>query len=65
MAAIEILHAQPQVDAAQVRSLFWEYLRWANAGLNREYGIGEEAGARLTSDRLTNPLRDARLPICA
>jgi GNAT superfamily N-acetyltransferase len=47
---IEILHARPQVHAAQIRALYWEYLRWANARLNVEYGINLDIAAMIDAD---------------
>jgi ribosomal protein S18 acetylase RimI-like enzyme len=47
---IDILHAQPRVHAPQIRALYWEYLRWANARLEVEYGISLDIAAMLAQD---------------
>jgi ribosomal protein S18 acetylase RimI-like enzyme len=33
-----------------VRELFWDYMQWANAGLQREYGISFDIAAMLEND---------------
>jgi GNAT superfamily N-acetyltransferase len=49
---VEILHAQPQIHIAQIRALYWEYLQWANARLNDEYGIDLDIAAMVEQDLL-------------
>jgi GNAT superfamily N-acetyltransferase len=34
-----IRQAESEQDIEHVRELFWEYLQWANAGLNEEFGV--------------------------
>lgn len=36
---LKIYQAESEQDRDQVRELFWEYLVWANAGLNEAFGI--------------------------
>jgi hypothetical protein len=36
---LKIYQVESDQDLAHVRELFWEYLEWANAGLNKEFGI--------------------------
>jgi GNAT superfamily N-acetyltransferase len=36
---LSIYQADPAEDRAHVQELFWEYLVWANAGLNEAFGI--------------------------
>jgi len=36
---LRIYQAESDLDHAHVRNLFWEYLVWANAGLNEVFGI--------------------------
>ncbi|MGD2146233.1 MAG: GNAT family N-acetyltransferase [Anaerolineae bacterium] len=45
-----IRQAKTEADRALVRELFWEYLDWANARLNEEYGINLEIESMVERD---------------
>ena len=36
---VKIITANEDYHAAQIRELFWEYLQWANAKVNDEFGV--------------------------
>jgi len=50
---LTIRQAGSEQDIAHVRELFREYLEWANARLNEEYGIKIEISAMLEHDMAT------------
>jgi GNAT superfamily N-acetyltransferase len=47
---LEISQARAYVDAPRIRELFAEYLYWANARLNEEYGIDFDIAAMIEQD---------------
>ena len=47
---IEIIQAQEHIHVPRIRELFREYLQWANAKLNEEYGINFDIAAMLEQD---------------
>jgi GNAT superfamily N-acetyltransferase len=47
---LEVIQAQAHVHAPCIRELFWEYLHWANAKLNEEYGIDFDIAAMIERD---------------
>ena len=47
---ISIHQAGTDEDRALIRELFWEYLEWANARLNEEYGINFDIKSMLEQD---------------
>jgi GNAT superfamily N-acetyltransferase len=47
---LEIAQARAHVDAPCIRALFSEYLYWANARLNEEYGIDFDILAMIEQD---------------
>lgn len=49
---LRIYQVESDQDQAHVRELFWEYLVWANAGLNEEFGINFAIEQMLEEDML-------------
>jgi GNAT superfamily N-acetyltransferase len=49
---LKIYQVESDQDRAHVRELFWEYLEWANAGLNEEFGINFAIEQMLEGDML-------------
>ena len=47
---IEIIRAQEHVHAPRIRELFWEYLQWANARINEEFGVNFDIATMLERD---------------
>ena len=47
---IEIIQAQAHVHAPRIRELFWEYLQWANARINEEFGVNLDIATMLERD---------------
>jgi GNAT superfamily N-acetyltransferase len=47
---VEVIVANKDVHATQVRELFWEYLQWANAKVNEEFGVNFDIEAMLEED---------------
>ena len=47
---IEIIQAQEHVHAPRIRELFWEYLQWANARINEEFGVNLDIATMLERD---------------
>jgi GNAT superfamily N-acetyltransferase len=47
---LRIFQAETDDHKAQVRELFWEYLQWANAKLNEEFGVNFDINAIIESD---------------
>jgi GNAT superfamily N-acetyltransferase len=47
---IEVIQAQEHIHAPHIRELFWEYLHWANARLNEEYGIDFDIATMIEGD---------------
>ena len=52
MQQLKIYEADPTRDAAQIRDIFWEYLQWANAHVNENYGVSFDARTLLEEDML-------------
>jgi GNAT superfamily N-acetyltransferase len=50
---LKIYQAESADDRAHVRELFWEYLVWANAGLNQAFGINFPIEQMLEADMQT------------
>ncbi len=50
---LRIYQAETDEDRDHVRELFWEYLVWANAGLNKEFGINFPIEQMVEEDMLT------------
>jgi GNAT superfamily N-acetyltransferase len=50
---LRIYQLETDTDRACVRDLFWEYLQWANARVNEEYGIRFDIESMLDDDMLT------------
>lgn len=50
---LKIYQVESEEDRAYVRELFWEYLVWANTGLNKEFGISFAIEQMLEEDMLT------------
>ena len=50
---LRIYQAESDQDRAYVRELFWEYLEWANAGLNKEFGINFAIEQMIEEDMLS------------
>jgi len=50
---LKIYQVESDQDRAYVRELFWEYLEWANAGLNKEFGINFAIEQILEEDMLS------------
>lgn len=47
---IEIIQAQEPVHAPRIRELFCEYLQWANARINEEFGVNFDIATMLERD---------------
>jgi GNAT superfamily N-acetyltransferase len=47
---VKIITANKELHATQIRELFWEYLQWANAKVNAEFGVNFEIEAMLEAD---------------
>jgi GNAT superfamily N-acetyltransferase len=47
---IEIIQAQERVHLPRIHELFWEYLQWANARLNVEFGVDFDIAEMLEQD---------------
>ena len=47
---VELIIANKDQHAAQIRELFWEYLQWANAKVNEEFGVNFDIAAMLEAD---------------
>lgn len=47
---IRIHQAENEEDRAYVRELFWEYLKWANARVNEEFGVNFDIETMLEED---------------
>ena len=47
---MHIRQAKTKDDLVQVREMFWEYLQWANQGLNDNYGINFDIKRMLKRD---------------
>jgi GNAT superfamily N-acetyltransferase len=47
---IEVIQAQQDVHASDIRDLFWEYLQWANAQVNKEFGVNFDIQTMLEQD---------------
>jgi GNAT superfamily N-acetyltransferase len=49
---LKIYQVESDKDRGYVRELFWEYLEWANAGLNEQFGINFAIEQMLEEDML-------------
>ena len=49
---LKIYQVESDKDRGYVRELFWEYLGWANAGLNEEFGIDFAVEQMIEEDML-------------
>ena len=49
-AMTSIRQAESDRDRSLIRQLYWEYLEWANARLNQEYGINFDIASMLEQD---------------
>jgi GNAT superfamily N-acetyltransferase len=47
---LKIVQVETDEHRRHVRELFWEYLRWANSMLNREFGISFDIKSMLEQD---------------
>lgn len=47
---VQIIIADPEQHALQIRELFWEYLQWANAKLTAEFNVSFDIAAMLEGD---------------
>jgi GNAT superfamily N-acetyltransferase len=47
---VKITTANKDLHATQIRELFWEYLQWANARVNEEFGVNFEIETILETD---------------
>ena len=47
---VKIITANKDLYATQVRELFWEYLQWANARVNAEFGVNFDIKTMLEED---------------
>ena len=47
---ITVIIANQDQHAAQIRELFWEYLQWANAKVNEEFGVNFDIVTLLETD---------------
>lgn len=47
---IKVITANQDQHAAQIRDLFWEYLQWANAKVNEEFGVNFDIATMLEAD---------------
>jgi GNAT superfamily N-acetyltransferase len=50
---IQIIIANPDLQAQPVRELFWEYLQWANANVEKHFGVSFDIAAMLEEDMNT------------
>jgi GNAT superfamily N-acetyltransferase len=48
-----IFQADPIQDTDKVRELFWEYLQWANARVNENFGVSFDIKTMLAEDMVT------------
>ena len=46
----QVIIADPQQHAPHIRELFWEYLQWANARVNEEFGVSFDIATMLEGD---------------
>src|SRR5688572_5970598 len=51
--AIRHVQAENVDDASTIRELFWEYLEWANANVNAEFGVNFDIASMLDEDMQT------------
>lgn len=49
---VKIIISNKDFHAAEIRELFWEYLQWANAKVNEEFGVNFEIENMLETDML-------------
>lgn len=49
---LRIFQAETDEDRGFVRELFWEYLQWANANVNEEFGVNFDIEQMLEEDML-------------
>lgn len=47
---VEVIIANENLHAGQIRELFWEYLQWANARVNEEFGVNFEIESMIETD---------------
>jgi GNAT superfamily N-acetyltransferase len=47
---VKIILADKDLHATQIREVFWEYLQWANARVNEEFGVNFEIETILEAD---------------
>jgi len=47
---VAIITAIEQQHSEQIRELFWEYLQWANARVNEEFGVNFDIAAIIADD---------------
>jgi hypothetical protein len=50
---LQIYQAETDEQMAHVRTLFWEYLQWANASVNSEFGVTFDIASMLEQDMRT------------
>ena len=50
---IQIITAHPNQHAQPIRELFWEYLQWANAQVQENFGVSFDIAAMLEEDMNT------------
>ena len=48
----QVIIADKEQHASQIRELFWEYLQWANARVNEEFKVGFDIATLLEDDLL-------------
>lgn len=47
---VRVVPADLESDAAHIRSLFWEYLQWANGRVNEEFGVNFDIETMIEDD---------------
>jgi GNAT superfamily N-acetyltransferase len=47
---VKVITASKDSHAAHIRELFWEYLQWANAKVNEEFGVNFDIETMLEAD---------------
>ena len=47
---VKVITANKDLHATQIRELFWEYLQWANAKVNEEFGVNFDIETMLEAD---------------
>jgi GNAT superfamily N-acetyltransferase len=50
---LNVITANQESHSPQIRELFWEYLQWANAKVNAEFGVNFEIATMLEADMQT------------